>query len=334
MKRLIIGPAWVGDMVMAQALARRLKRLYPADEIHIVAPAATLPLTQRMPEITRGHLLDVRHNKLDLARRWQLARHLRGQNFSGALVLPSSFKSALVPFLAGIPVRKGTLRELRYGLINQAHRHKSPAGRTVDEFVSFAGAGPMLADEAPQLMAGAEADGLLTQLHAAGVTRFVALCPGAEYGPAKRWPAGHFARLAALLGRQGMASLLIGGPKDREISATIRAQAGEAPVHDLTGKTNLLQAIDLLAQAEAVVSNDSGLMHVAAALKRPLVALYGSSSSERTPPLSAKARILSVDIACRPCFKRVCPLGHLDCLVKLEVDRVAEAVLAQLATIT
>lgn len=333
MKRLIIGPAWVGDMVMAQALAKRLKRLDPHSEIHMIAPSATLPVVNSMPEVAKGWLLDIAHGRLEIGKRWRLARALRAERFDEALVLPRSFKAALIPFLAGIPRRKGARGEFRYGLINEIVDFNRAAGRTVEEFLRFAGAEPMREAERPALTATLEA-GALARLGFAPGERYVALCPGAEYGPAKRWPPIHFAELARRLARQGFTSAIIGGAKERDIGALIKSAVGGDSIRDLTGQTSLPQAIALLAQAACVVSNDSGLMHVAAAVGRPLVALYGSSSPERTPPLSPQARILHTDIECRPCFKRDCPLGHTDCLVKLDVARVEAAVLSQLAAIT
>ena len=331
MKRLIIGPAWVGDMVMAQALARRLRRLDPAGCMHMMAPAATFPLIAHMPEIDRGWLLDIAHGRLQLRKRWQLATRLRGERFDEAIILPRSFKSALVPLLAGIPRRVGMIGEMRYGLINLPMPMAPPDRRTVDDFVRFAGASDLADDERPRLKAGDEAAALLARHDLAGGRQMVVLCPGAEYGAAKRWPARHFAGLAKSLAKRGIVSILVGGAKERALGQEITAGLEPGLVHDLTGQTTLTEVIGLLARADAVVSNDSGLMHIAAALDRPLIALFGSSSPERTPPLSAKAQILTTNIACRPCFKRDCPLGHTDCLVKLDVARVEAAVLDQLA---
>jgi heptosyltransferase-2 len=160
--------------------------------------------------------------------------------------------------------------------------------------------------------------------------RIVAFCPGAEYGPAKRWPAAHFAALARKLAEQGYAIWLFGSPKDHAVAEEI-AQLAPGLCRNLCGTTTLDQAVDLLAMADLVVCNDSGLMHVAAALNRPLVTLYGSSSPGFTPPLSERAAILSLKLACSPCFKRECPLGHLDCLNKLSPDMVFEAALKRIA---
>ena len=330
MKRLIIGPAWVGDMVMAQALALRLKASDPTGDIHIVGPAATLPLVERMVQITHSWLLDITHGKLELSKRWQLAKALRAEAFDEAIVLPRSYKAALVPFLAGIPRRIGAVGEMRYGLITHAVRLPRNTGRTVDEFVRYAGDSEMVESERPQLTLDAEHGALLNRFGISTARPKIALCPGAEYGPSKRWPAAHFAALAKKLIARDIEVMVVGGPKDRELGHAISKDAASPLLHDVTGKTTLLEAVDLLASAQVIVTNDSGLMHIAAALARPLVALYGSSSPVRTPPLTAQARILHTDISCRPCYARTCPLLHTDCLVKLDVALVEAAVLASL----
>jgi heptosyltransferase-2 len=324
-KVLVVGPAWVGDMVMAQALFRRLKKRAPAPVLGVAAPRSTAPLLERMPEVDRVHALDAGHGEFALGARWRLGRELASEGYDEAIVIPRSLKAALAPFLAGVPRRRGARGEWRFGLLNDMPAG-AREGRTVDAFLALdGGTGATLAeDEAPQLAASPAAGRALAELFGIDLGRpLIALCPGAEYGPAKRWPAEHFAALAQDLIAGGAEVALLGGPRDRDAAASAAAVAG---VRDLTGATRLGEAIDLLALARAVVTNDSGLMHVAAALGRPLVALFGSSSPARTPPLSPCAEILALDLDCRPCFARVCPLGHTNCLVGLEPARVAAAV--------
>jgi heptosyltransferase-2 len=328
---LIIAPAWVGDMVMAQSLVAALQAREPGADVDLVAPPLTAALGARMPGVAETHVIGTAHGRFDLAGRRRFGRALRGEGYDLAIVLPGSFKSALVPFFARIPRRRGYVGEMRYGVLNDLRRlDKEKVVRTVDRFVGLA-AGPGEATPAappPALRADPEnARGAAMTLGLAGDgRRVIALCPGAEFGPAKQWPAKHFASLARLLGERGFAIWLLGSPKDKAIAEEICALASRegrgAPV-DLTGRTSLIEAVDLLSLASAVVANDSGLMHVAAALGRPVVALYGSTPSTVAPPLSDNARIVERTLSCRPCFERVCPLGHLDCLNLIEAGEVA-----------
>jgi heptosyltransferase-2 len=328
MKALVVAPSWIGDTVMAQPLFARLHRHYPGLRLDALAPRWVAPVLQRMPEI--GTVVDspFAHGELSLRSRWRLARKIGAAGYDAAWVLPNSLKSALVPFLAGIPRRVGFTGESRYGLINVRHDlDRMALPLMVERFAQLAEApGTSPPPIPPPRLHSSPAEQAET-LAALGLVRppkMVAFCPGAEYGPAKRWPAAHFAGLARHFAGEGYAVWLLGSPKDRAVAEEI---AGQVPglTRNLCGTTTLGQAIDLLALADLVVCNDSGLMHVAAAVDRPLVALYGSSSPGFTPPLSERADILSLKLDCSPCFKRECPLGHLDCLVKLTPEQVFAA---------
>jgi heptosyltransferase-2 len=252
--------------------------------------------------------------------------------FNAAIVLPHSWKSALVPLFAGIARRTGFVGEARYGVLNDARPLDAAAlPRMVDRFSLLAEPrGAQLPAETPHPRLEADADAVAATMARYGLAAGgIALCIGAEYGPAKRWPAAHFAALARALLAAGRGVWLIGGPGDAPIGAEVGSLAPGAV--DLTGKTTLGEAIELIGAADAVVTNDSGLMHVAAALGRPLVALYGSTSPAFTPPLSAQAVILKDDLECSPCFERVCPLGHFRCLNELAPARVLAAVERQLS---
>lgn len=323
---LVVGPAWVGDMVMAQSLFISLKQRDPDCSIDVLAPGWTLPLLRRMPEVAQGIAMPLGHGQFGFITRRSLGMALRG-NYDQAIVLPNSWKSALVPFFANIPRRIGYRGEWRYGLLNDARRlDKAKLPKTVQRFVALGWEADAAAPPpcpTPRLRVAAE--GVAQALGKFGLARdpaskVLALCPGAEYGPAKRWPAASFAELARAKLAQGWQVWLFGSGKDQAIAEGIAAAAPGCV--SLAGRTELAEAVDLLSLADAVVSNDSGLMHVAAALDRPLLAIYGSSDPGFTPPLSDKARIVRLGLDCSPCFRRECPLGHSHCLTEISVARV------------
>lgn len=319
---------------MAQPLFARLKARQPALQLDALAPAWVAPVLARMPEI--GRILDnpFAHGELSLRKRIVLARDLASQHYTQAYLLPNSLKSALVPFFARIPERIGFTGESRFGLVNVRHTlDKAALPLMVERFAQLAEApgAPLQRPIAnPRLTSTPEQQAAsLASLGLDAPQRLVVLCPGAEYGPAKRWPVNHFAALARVLVERGHAVWLLGSGKDKPVGDAIVAQTPGA-CRNLCGSTNLSQAIDLIALAELVVCNDSGLMHVAAALNRPSIALFGSSTPDFTPPLSDQATILRLGLPCSPCFKRECPFGHTDCLTKLEPARVLDACLSRL----
>lgn len=322
-------------MVMAQSLFMDLHARHPKSFIAVAAPPWTAPLLARMPEVDLTIPANFSHGKMGLGARLDLARQLREYHFDRAIVLPGSIKSALAPWLARIPQRTGYRGEMRYRLINDIRPlDKQRLPLTVQRFVFLAGEARQQSTndpptwQSPRLVVDDES--VSRSLDELGLKRpttpLLALCPGAEFGPAKRWPSRHFAHLADLAHAAGFAVWLFGSDKDSDITRQIVEASDDACI-DLAGHTNLGQAIELLSLADVVVSNDSGLMHVSAALKRPLVALYGSSSPGFTPPLSNDATILTLDLDCSPCFKRECPLGHFRCLEDLDPARVFKAVL-------
>ena len=333
MKALIVAPAWIGDTVMAQPLFMRLQQHSPGLQLDALAPRWVAPVLQRMPEIARIIDNPFAHGELALSARYRLARQLAQAGYQRAYVLPNSLKSALIPALAGIPERSGFTGEARYGLLNRRHTLDEIAlPQMAERFAQLAEApgSPLPRPlQSPRLGSSREQqEATLNSLALERPEKIAVFCPGAEFGPAKRWPARHFATLADDLARRGYAVWLLGSAKDTAVGEQIVSLAGSAP-RNLCGSTSLTQAIDLIAASTVVVCNDSGLMHVAAALERPLVAVYGSSSPGFTPPLSQHARIISLNLACSPCFKRECPLGHLDCLNKLEPQRVLDACLRE-----
>jgi len=335
MKRtLIVAPAWVGDMVMAQSLVAALHARPDTAAVDILAPPWTAALGARMPGVGKAHVIPAKHGRFDLAMRWRLGRDLRREDYDLAIVLPGSLKAAIPPFAAGVPVRRGYRGEWRYGLLNDIRRlDKSRVKRTIDRFVALAAdrGAPAPATPAPVLAFDSELGRTAAARLGLDLDRpVVALCPGAEYGPAKQWPARHYAALVSLLAARGFRTWIFGSKKDAGIGEEIARLAGPdgAPVN-LAGRTELIEAIDLMSLARSVVTNDSGLMHVAAAIGRPLVALYGSTTPEMTPPLGRVVEIVERQLPCRPCFERTCPLGHLDCLNLIRPDDVFALALRQ-----
>jgi heptosyltransferase II len=335
MKALIVAPSWIGDTVLAQPLFKRLHELTPGLQLDALAPRWVAPVLERMPEIWRVINSPFRHGELALKARYDLGRLLTREGYQRVYVLPNSLKSALIPFFAGIPERIGFVGESRYGLINGRHRlDKAALPLMAERFAQLAeapGAALPRPLPLPRLASSPEQQSAtLATLTLARPARLAVFCPGAEYGPAKRWPARHFATLADALAARGYTVWLLGSPKDRVVGDEILALATPGtPLRNLCGATALTQAIDLIAAADVVVCNDSGLMHVAAALDRPLVAVYGSSSPGFTPPLSEHAQVISLQLECSPCFERECPLGHLDCLNKLDAQLVLDACLTK-----
>ncbi|MHB8453236.1 MAG: lipopolysaccharide heptosyltransferase II [Acidiferrobacterales bacterium] len=324
---LVVGPSWVGDMVMAQSLFKLLKQRSMDTRIDVLAPAWSEPLLARMPEVNAALVVPAGHGQLHLKQRYQLGRGLRDKGYDQAIVLPNSLKSALVPFWAGIPLRTGYVGELRYGLLNDARKldkHRLPM--TVQRFLALGlNRNEAVGIKIPQPSLTISQNGINAALEHLkldhGDRPVLALCPGAEYGPAKRWPPEYFAQIAKSYAARGWQVWLFGSDRDRPITSQVCALTGTDCI-DLAGRTTLGEAIDLLSLATTVVSNDSGLMHVAASLGRRLVAIYGSSDPGFTPPLSDSAQILYLDLACSPCFKRVCPLGHTNCLRQLTPETV------------
>ncbi len=325
-KILIVAPAWVGDAVLAQPLFQRLHQRHGKLTLDVCAPTWTLPVFARMPEINATIAAPFLHGELALGRRCALGRELAARQYDQAIVLPNSFKSALVPWFAGIPLRTGFVGEARWLLLNDARRlDKKALPRMAERFALLAEARgePLQRPLAmPRLIVNeAQCAATLAKCGVDTARPVVVLCPGAEYGPAKRWPPQYFAELAKKFAAQGYAVWLVGSPKDAAIGAEI-AQFADHACRNLCGNTTLDEAIDLLSCAVLVVSNDSGLMHVAAALGKPLLALYGSSSPAFTPPVSDAARIVRLDLPCSPCFQRVCPLGHFNCMMQLTPEHV------------
>lgn len=320
---LIIGPAWVGDMIMAQTLFKVLKQRNPSVVIDVLAPDWSRPLLERMPEINRAISMPLNHGMLKLRTRYQLAKSLKPQQYDQAFVLPNSWKSALIPWWSKIPKRTGWIGEMRFGLLNDWRRlNKTTLPLMIQRFAALAYAPetPATSIEAPRPKLSTEPSHISKALEKFSITNtnqpILALCPGAEFGPSKRWPENYYAEVAHEKLQQGWTVWLFGSKNDMPVAAKIQAET-KGQCIDFAGRTSLGEAIDLLSLATAVVSNDSGLMHIAAALDKPLVAVYGSTDPGFTPPLNSSARIMRQNLPCSPCFKRECPLEHNECMKTL-----------------
>jgi heptosyltransferase-2 len=329
-RTLVISPNWIGDAVMAQPLLRLLKEAHPERLIDVLAPAWVSPVWRAMPEVDTVLESSFSHGALQLKARWQLAQQLRKRGYGAAYVLPNTLKFALIPWLAGIRKRVGYLGERRYGLLNVIHRDDRGAPRGMVAFYAALAAAPAPTVPArlprPRLaVPRSDAEQVMSALGLAPEKPLVVFAPGAEFGSAKRWPAAYFAQLAqSILDTMAQAQIvLLGSAKDQPVALEI--VEGTPAVVSLAGKTSLAQAIALIARADAVVSNDSGLLHIASALNRPVVALYGPTDPNHAPPFSDIAASIFLHLDCAPCRQRECPLLHHKCMRDMAPARVWQA---------
>lgn len=338
-KILIIGPSWIGDMVMSQALYITLKQQYPEALIDVLAPAWCKPILERMPEVHQAIEMPLGHGELNILGRRALGKELKHQDYTHAYILPNSAKSALIPWFADIPLRTGWKGEIRYGLINDIRTNKKSFQYMIERYVALAYPSSEMIDSSslpglknlpkPKLHIDSIAQQqTLEKFELSRDRNIVGLCPGAEFGPAKQWPIEHYASVADSLISSGYQVWLFGSPKDRNTTDSIVDKVHtehQSHIKNLTGITSLIEAIDLLAACGTVISNDSGPMHMAAAVGCKVIGIYGSTSPNYTPPLADSVAIVHTDIECRPCFKRECPYGHYKCLKELSPQQVINA---------
>lgn len=323
-KILVVGPAWIGDMMMAQSLFKLLKHRNPDVVIDVLASPWTNALLELMPEVNAVITMPLGHGVFGLRARYRLGKSLVDKGYEQAILLPNSLKSAFIPFFAQIPLRTGWRGEMRYGLLNDVRLlDKKRYPLMVQRYAALAFPADAPVPEKipyPHLCVNTNRAELLTKFLLDLNRPLLILCPGAEYGPAKRWPENYYAEVAAKKISEGWQVWLMGSAKDQPVTEAIRtllpASAREYS-YNLAGVTQLSEAIALMNCADAVVSNDSGLMHIAAALQKPLVVLFGSTSPDHTPPLSERVKIVTNNIECSPCFERECPKLHHKCLREL-----------------
>ena len=340
MKILVIGPSWVGDMVMSQSLYITLKQQFPDAVIDVMAPSWCKPILKRMPEVNCAIEMPLGHGDFNLLARRTIGKELQKEGYDRAYICPNSAKSALIPWFANIPVRIGWKGEMRYGLLNDLRNNKKSFTFMVERYVALANPKEAMLNSNslggignlphPKLLSSTQdQQEALNALQLNTSKLIIGLCPGAEFGPAKQWPTEHYAAVANEMIEQGKQVWLFGSDKDKETTDKIKSlvdSTNQEQVFNLAGKTKLIDVVDLLALCKIVVSNDSGLMHIAAAVGCEVVGVYGSTSPEYTPPLATKVKIVNTNIECRPCFKRECPLKHLKCLKDLDPKTILSAI--------
>jgi len=326
LKVLIIAPSWIGDAVLSHSLIQNIKINHPEIIIDVGANYWTSDIYRRMPEVSKIIELPTRHGKLDVLGMLKKAKEIKKLNYDQAYILPRSMKSALVPFFSRIKKRTGFLGEKRYGILNDI-RSFDPMllDQTIKRFNALAGDHPdgTINCFQPKLIANKYRGIEILESHGLNATkRFIALAPGAEYGKAKMWPIKHFKELSLLIEKKDFNVYVFGSAKEQLLSEKILQGLNDDRCFSFAGKTSLIDSIDVLSLAKSLVTNDSGLMHLGASVGVPVVAIYGSTSPEFTPPMTDRKSIHWLNIECSPCFKRECVFGHYECLNGIKPDAI------------
>ena len=334
-KIFVVGPAWVGDMVMAQVLFKALKANNPACSIEVLAPFWSQALLERMPEVSTSFVLPTGHGELQLKKRYRLAKTLAVNHYEQAIVLPNSWKSALIPWWMKIPKRTGYIGELRFGLLNDIRRMQKKRFPSMAERFLALGLDSSenfdvpIKSFYPKLLVHDEQVRITLQKFSGDIKQqnkpILALCPGAEFGSSKRWPEEYYATVANQKLQAGYEVWIFGSKNDTMVAEKIQTLTHHRCIN-FTGKTSLTEAIDLLSVVDWVLANDSGLMHIAAALQKPLIVMYGSTDPKFAPPLSDNGIILYSNLSCSPCLKRECPLKHHHCMQHLKPEKVVSLI--------
>ena len=331
---LVVPYMWIGDFVRCHTVVRLLNQRFPRRPVDVLATAMVSPLADYMPGVRKAIIADLPRKRLALAGHRALAKRLKGEGYGDALVMPRTWKSALAPFLAGIERRTGFFGEARIGLLNDLRSGERALPRMIDRCAALAvpkGESPPADLPHPQLEvpAGEIASWLIRNDLADDHRPAVALAPGAV-GPSKRWTTSGYAELARRLTADGVQVWILGGPGERALAAEI-AGPDPANARDMTGP-DLRNAILALAAADVAVSNDSGLLHVAAAIGKPAIGIFGPTSPWHWAPLNPLAAVVEVEneLSCRPCHKPTCRMGHHLCMRDIPADRVVALTLKAL----
>lgn len=333
---LVVPYMWIGDFVRCHSVAKMLKARYPARPVDVLSTSLCAPIADYMPEVRQAVVVDLPRKRLAFDQHRALARRLEGAGYGTALIMPRTWKAALAPFLAGIPERVGWFGEWRFGLLTDLRFGERKLPRMIDQCAALTlpKTEPLPSDwPLPELkVPPAEISGWRERLGLADTGGpIVALAPGAV-GPSKRWPAAAYGELARRLTQQGVSVWVLGGPAEQPLATQIVADAGPK-ARDLSG-TDLRNAILALRAADVAISNDSGLLHVAAALGTPSIGIFGPTSAWHWAPLNPLAAVMQrpTQLDCQPCHKPTCRMRHHLCMRDISAEQVLAATQAALAT--
>ena len=323
-KFLIIAPSWIGDLIIAQSLLKYLKEEYLNCQIDMVVRPELTELAKMMPEVKDVYPLDIRHKELGLIKRYVLAKKIKKHLYSTSIILPNSFKSAIVPWLANIPHRIGYNRELRLFLLNKKYSLIKHKDSMVNRYLKLAD-GSYSDRIRPSLLINRDLSELIGRKYLINNSKKnIVLCPEAEYGSAKRWPADKWIQLTNFYKEKNYNVYFLG--KNKSLETEYQSILKKDSAISLLGKTSLEEAAYLLSLADLVITNDSGLMHIAASVDTNLISIFGSSSPFYTPPLMKNqfGEVIYKALTCSPCFKKECPLKHLNCLNDISAEEILD----------
>ena len=323
-KFLIIAPSWIGDLIISQSLLKYLKKEYPNCQIDMIVRPELTNLVKMMPEVKNIYPLDIKHKEFGLIKRHILAKEIKKHLYSTSIILPNSFKSAIIPWLANIPVRIGYNRELRLFLLNKKYSLIKHKDSMVNRYLKLAD-GSYSNVIRPSLLINGDSSKLISRKYLINNSKKnIVLCPEAEYGSAKRWPINKWMQLANFYKEKDYNVYFLGKNKSLEIK--YQNILKKDSIISLLGKTSLEEAAYILSIVDLVVTNDSGLMHITASVNTNLISIFGSSSPFYTPPLMKDqfGEVIYKALTCSPCFKRECPLQHLNCLNNISSEEILD----------